>query len=77
MGFFSDLKEEFGHIQIQNNGLPQATGWQKCEECRFRMLDHRTIRSTGHYVCYLHRMRVGSNQICSRFSKGDSEYELR
>jgi hypothetical protein len=77
MGFFSDLKEEFGHQQIQNNGLPQSTGWQKCDECRFRMFDNRTIRSTGHYFCYIHQMRVGANQICGKFSKGEPEYEVR
>jgi hypothetical protein len=77
MGFFSDLKAEFGHQQISSNGLPDASGWQRCDECRYRMEDHRRLSNTGHYICYVHRMRVGANQTCGKFTAGSPQYEVR
>lgn len=77
MGFFSDLKAELGHQQISNNGLPQSSSWQKCDCCKYRMEDHRAIRSTGHYACYVHQIKVGANQVCGNFSEGSPLYEVR
>lgn len=77
MGFFSDIKAEFGHQQIQNNGLQTSSGWQKCDECKYRVTDTRSVRSTGHYICYVHKIRVGANQICGHFSSGSQEYSFK
>jgi hypothetical protein len=76
MGFFSDIKAEIGHQQVMNNGLSQSSGWQKCDACKYRVHDTRSFRSTGHLVCYIHKMKVGANQICGNFSEGDSEYRF-
>lgn len=73
MGLFSKIKQEFQGQQISNNGLSRSSGWQKCEECKYRMDDS----SSSYYACYVHRIHVGANQICGNFSSGSPEYRLR
>jgi hypothetical protein len=76
MGIFDDIKTEIGSQQISQNGLSEGTHSERCEECGYRMFDNRKIRGTGHYICYIHRMRVGANQVCNSFHRGDPSFEV-
>lgn len=71
MGFFEDIKDSFAQQRIENNGLPYASGWQKCDDCRYRMYKN------NHYVCYVRQMTVGANQVCNNFASGDPIYRLK
>jgi len=73
MGLFSSIKRATQSQQIDKNGLSRATGWQKCDDCKYRMNDPKS----DYYACYVHRIHVGANQICGHFSSGSPAYELK
>lgn len=77
MGWFDDFKANLGGEIVSNNGLSNGSRFRCCEECRYRVIDNRRTLNTGHYHCYIRGIKVGANQVCGNFSKGDAEYQLR
>lgn len=73
MGLFGEYRDHRALQTIRSNGLPDGTGGDVCEHCRYRMADPKS----NFLVCAVHKFHVGADQVCSNYSFGSPMYELK
>lgn len=73
MGLFQDFRDYNALERIRNNGLPNGSGGDVCERCKYRMIDPRV----SYFACATHKIHVGADQVCRDFSRGSPLYQLK